>query len=160
MAVNAYLVIDSRPGPSTSKKDAIDILSFSFGANQTQTYQAGSSGQETRAGRADIHNVTVMKVLDKTSPLLFDDCVTCNILTKVTLIYDKHTGDKHEDYVKLELSNALITSVQQSGSNENPTESVSFAFGKIKVMYNPEGEDKKLAGFIEKGFDLAALSAF
>ncbi len=35
MAVNAYLIIDGRPGPSTSKQDAIDILSFSFGASQT-----------------------------------------------------------------------------------------------------------------------------
>ncbi len=34
MAVNAYLIIDGRPGPSTSKKDAIDILSFSFGASR------------------------------------------------------------------------------------------------------------------------------
>ena len=36
MAVNAYLVIDGRPGPSTSKTNAIDILSFSFGASQTR----------------------------------------------------------------------------------------------------------------------------
>jgi len=35
MAVNAYLIIDGRPGPSTSKQNAIDILSFSFGASQT-----------------------------------------------------------------------------------------------------------------------------
>jgi hypothetical protein len=31
-AVNAYLIVDGRPGPSTSKAGAIDILSFSFGA--------------------------------------------------------------------------------------------------------------------------------
>jgi hypothetical protein len=30
-AVNSYLIIDGRPGPSTSKVQAIDILSFSFG---------------------------------------------------------------------------------------------------------------------------------
>ena len=54
MAVNAYLVIDGRPGPSTSKKDAIDILSFSFGASQTAVIGAGSSGGEARAGRANL----------------------------------------------------------------------------------------------------------
>src|SRR5262245_42941422 len=113
MAVNAYLIIDGRPGPSPSKDLAIDILSFHFGATQTQTYQAGASGQETRAGRADVQNVSVTKVLDKTSPLLFDDCVTGNILKKVTVIYDKPTGDKQEDFFKLELTNALITSIQQ-----------------------------------------------
>jgi len=160
MAVNAYLIIDGRPGPSLSKPDAIDILSFSFGASQTGTFQSGSSGHETRAGRADVGNVSIMKVLDKTSPFLFDDCVKGTIIKKVTLFYDKPMGAKQEDYFKLELTNALITSLQLSGSSENPTESVSFHFEKINVMYNPEGADKKLAGFIEKGFDTKTLKTF
>ena len=46
MPVNAYLVVADRPGPSTSKKDAIDILSFSFGATQHHVIGPGSSGGE------------------------------------------------------------------------------------------------------------------
>ncbi len=65
-------------------------------------------------------NLTVMKVVDKTSPLLFDDCVTGNILKTVDLIYDKPMGDQQEDYFKIHMENALITSIQHSGSNENP----------------------------------------
>jgi type VI secretion system secreted protein Hcp len=160
MPVNAYLIIDGRPGPSTSKSNAIDILSFSFGATQTATFGAGSSGSETRAGRADVHNVSVMKVMDKTSPLLFDDCVTGNILKKVEIIYDKPMGDDQQDYFKLEMTEALISSIQLSGSNENPTESISFAFAKIKVYYNPEDAAGKLSGFIDKGFDLQKLKPF
>lgn len=156
MAVNAYLMIDGRPGPSTSKTNAIDILSFSFGASMQHTIGAGSSGGESRAGRANLSDLTVMKVLDKTSPLLFDDCVTGNILTKVELFYDKPMGDNQEDYFKIELDNALITSIQLSGSSENPMESVSFAFNKVKVSYNPE-EGGALKGFIDKGFDLLTI---
>lgn len=156
MAVNAYLIIDGRPGPSTSKQNAIDVLSFSFGASQTAVIGSGSSGGEARAGRADVSNLTIMKVLDKTSPLLFDDCVTGNYLDKVDLIYDKPMGDQQEDYFKIHMENALITSVQLSGSSENPVESVSFAFSKVKVSYNPE-EDGKLKGFIDKGFDVLKL---
>jgi len=156
MAVNAYLIIDGRPGPSTSKQDAIDILSFSFGASQTAVIGVGSSGGEARSGRADLHNVSIMKVTDKTSPLLFEDCVTGNIFKKVDIIYDKPVGDSQEDYFKIHMENAMITSVALSGSNENPTESVSFAFGKIKVSYNPE-EDGKLKGFVDKGFDVLKL---
>ena len=156
MAVNAYLIIDGRPGPSTSKKNAIDILSFSFGASQTAVIGPGSSGGEARSGRADLANVSIMKVTDKTSPLLFDDCVTGNIYKTVDVIYDKPVGDSQEDYFKIHMENAMITSVQLSGSNENPTESVSFAYGKIKVSYNPE-EDGKLKGFVDKGFDVLKL---
>ncbi len=156
MAVNAYLIIDGIPGPSTSKKDAIDILSFSFGASNSAVIGAGASGGETRAGRADISNITVMKVLDKTSPALFEKCVAGAFLKKVDIIYDKPMGNKQEDYFKLHMEDALITSVQLSGSNENPTESVSFAFSKVKVGYNPENEGK-LAGFVEKGFDVQKI---
>jgi type VI secretion system secreted protein Hcp len=156
MAVNAYLVIDGRPGPSTSKKDAIDVLSFSFGASMSAVIGAGSSGGESRAGRANLSDVTIMKVLDKTSPLLFDDCVTGNYLTKVDLIYDKPMGDSQEDYFKIHMEDALITSIQLSGSNENPMESISFAFSKVKVSYNPE-EEGALKGFIDKGFDVLKL---
>ena len=156
MAVNAYLMIDGRPGPSTSKPNAIDILSFSFGATMSAVIGPGSSGGEARAGRANLNDVSIMKVVDKTSPLLFDDCVTGNYLKSVDIIYDKPMGDDQQDYYKIHLEDALITSFQNSGSNENPMESISFAYSKIKVSYNPE-EDGALKGFIDKGFDVLKL---
>ena len=156
MAVNAYLMIDGRPGPSTSKQGAIDILSFSFGASQTAVIGVGSSGGEARAGRANLGDLSIMKVVDKTSPLLFDDCVTGNYLKSVDIVYDKPMGDDQQDYYKIHLEDALITSFQNSGSNENPMESISFAYSKIKVSYNPE-EDGALKGFIDKGFDVLKL---
>jgi type VI secretion system secreted protein Hcp len=156
MAVNAYLIIDGRPGPSTSKKDAIDILSFSFGATQTAVIGPGSSGGEARSGRANVQDVSIMKVVDKTSPLLFDDCVTGNYLNSVDIVYDKPMGDDQQDYYKIHMEDALITSIQHSGSHENPMESVTFAFSKIKVSYNPE-EDGSLKGFIDKGFDVLTV---
>jgi len=156
MAVNAYLVIDSIPGPSTSKTNAIDIMSFSFGASNTAVLGAGSSGGEARAGRADFSNLSIMKVLDKTSPLLFDSCVNGTFLKKVEILYDKPVGNKPTDYFTILLDDALITAVSLSGSNENPMESVSFAFSKVKVSYNPE-EDGAMKGFIDKGFDVLKL---
>jgi type VI secretion system secreted protein Hcp len=156
MAVNAYLIIDGRPGPSTSKTNAIDILSFSFGASQTSVIGVGSSGGEARAGRANMSDLSIMKVVDKVSPLLFDDCVTGNYLKKVDIIYDKPMGNNQEEYYKIHLEDALITSIQHSGSNENPMESITFAYSKIKVSYNPE-EAGALKGFIDKGFDVLKL---
>ncbi len=156
MAVNAYLLIDGRPGPSTSKQNAIDVLSFSFGATQTAVIGVGSSGGEARAGRANLQDLTIMKVADKVTPLLFDDCVTGNYLKTVDLIYDKPMGDDQQDYYKIHLEDALITSFQNSGSAENPIESISFAYSKIKVSYNPE-EGGALKGFIDKGFDVLKL---
>ena len=47
-------------------------------------------------------------------------------------------GDEQQDYFRIYLKDALITSVQLSGSNENPTESVSFAFQAVEVAYKAE----------------------
>lgn len=159
MAVNAYLYVDGVEGPSTSKPKCIDILSFSWGVSQTSVYGTGASGKEAKAGRADFSNLTVMKVLDKTSPLLADHCASGNILKEVYMIYDKPVGDKQEDYFRIYLKDALITSLQLSGSSENPTESVSFAFQAVEIAYKPEKDDGTLDAAIPKGYDLESLKA-
>jgi len=159
MAVNAYCIVDGVPGPSTSLSNAIDILSFSFGASNTAVFGPGASGGESRAGRTDVQNVTIMKVLDKTSPQLFENCVTGDYLKSVEIQYFKPMGNKQDVYFKIRMENVLITSVQLSGSNENPTESVSFAFAKVKVSYNPESGGK-LQGFVDKGFDVEKLATW
>jgi type VI secretion system secreted protein Hcp len=159
MAVNAYLFVDGVTGPSTSKTGFIDILSFSFGASNTSTYGVGASGKEAKAGRVDFSNLSIMKVLDATSPLLNQHCWSGDILDKVYILYDKPVGDAQADYFRIYLQDALITSVQVSGSSENPTESISFAFQKVEVAYKPENDDGTLGGSIAKGMDLSALSS-
>jgi len=159
MAVNAYLLVDGVPGPSTSLSNAIDVMSFSFGASNTAVFGSASSGGESRAGRADVSHVNIMKVLDKTTPQLFEHCVTGDYITSVELRYFKPMGTKQEVYFKILMQNALVTSIQLSGSNENPTESVSFAFAKIKVSYNPESGGK-LQGFVDKGWDVEKLGTW
>jgi len=156
MAVNAYCIIKGVPGPSTSLADAIDILSFSFGASNSAVFGPGSSGGESRAGRADLSHVSIMKVLDKTSPTLFADCVTGDYIDSVDVQYFKPMGNKQDVYFKIHMEKVIITSIQLSGSNENPTESISFAFAKLKVSYNPE-KDGKLQGFVDKGWDVEKL---
>src|SRR5258708_23222651 len=117
MAVNAYPYVDGIEGPSTSKTGFIDVLSFSWGVSQTSTYGAGASGKEAKAGRADFSNLSIMKVLDKTTPLLCDHCASGNILPKVYILYDKPVGDKQQVYFRIWIKDALITSVHLSGSN-------------------------------------------
>jgi type VI secretion system secreted protein Hcp len=159
MAVNAYLYVDTVTGPSTSKTGFIDILSFSIGASNTSTYGAGASGMEAKAGRADLSNLSIMKVLDKTSTTLFNHCCSGDILKKVYILYDKPVGTEQADYYRVYLQDALITSVQQSGSNENPTESVSFAFQAIEIAYKAEKDDGTLDGAIAAGFNLETLKS-
>jgi type VI secretion system secreted protein Hcp len=135
MAVNAYIIIAGITGPSTSKTGAIDILSFSWGASNTSTYGTGASGKEAKAGRANLADLSIMKVLDATSPTLFSHCVSGDILATVQLLYDKPVGDKQQDYY------------------------VIFAYQAIEIGYAPENDDGTLAAALRKGFDLETLSS-
>lgn len=154
MAVHSHLFIDGVDGPSTSRTNHIDILSFSWGVSNTSTYGTGASGMESKAGRADFSNLTIMKVSDKTTPLLSDHCSSGNILSKVYILYSKPVGDKQQPYFRIWIKDALITSHQISGSAENPTESVSFAFQAVEVAYAPEKDDGSLDAAVRKGYNL------
>ena len=158
MAVNAYLYIDGVDGPSTSKPKHIDVLSFNWGVSQTSTYGPGASGKEAKAGRADFTNLTIAKVVDKTTPFLCDHCASGDILKEVYILYDKPVGDAQDDYFRIYLKDAIITGVHLSGSNENPTESVSFAFQSVEIAYRAEKDDGSLDGAIPKGYDLESLT--
>ncbi|MGD0360688.1 MAG: type VI secretion system tube protein Hcp [Bryobacteraceae bacterium] len=161
MAVNAYLYVDGVTGPSTSKTGFIDILSFSWGVSQTSTYGTGASGKEAKAGRADFQNLSIMKVLDNASPLLCECCASGTIVDKVYILYDKPVGKGatvQQDYFRIYLKDALVTSLQLSGSSENPTESITFAFQAVEIAYKAEQDDGTLAAAVPKGWDLAALN--
>jgi type VI secretion system secreted protein Hcp len=103
-----------------------------------------------------------MKVLDATSPLLFNYISSGTIISKVYILYDKPAGTNaavQQDYFRIFLADAMITSLQLSGSNDNPSESVSFAFQSVEIAYKAEQDDGTLAAAVPKGYDLETLAA-
>jgi len=138
-AVNAYLTLDGIDGPSPTKLHAIDILSFSVGV---------AAPDPSKLQKSVCSNLSVMKVLDQTSPLLFQAAVTGKPFATAVLSYDKPTGAVQQTYFTLTLENALLTSVQESGSNENPTESVSLKSSTMTFSYRPQKPDGSLADAI------------
>jgi type VI secretion system secreted protein Hcp len=157
MAVSAYMTIKGITGPSTSKPNAIDILSFSQGVSVVSTYGVGASGNESRSGRPDFGPVAVMKVSDKASPFLFQYCVKANVIPSVVIEYTKPVGGKQQTYLKVSLGDALITSFQISGSSEHPSESVTFAYQAIEIAYAAEKDDGTLDSLVPKGYTGANL---
>ncbi len=142
-AVNAYLLVDGIEGGSTSRAHAIDVLSFSQGVSRALAGTAGSA-QGTRVGKVACSDLSIFKVLDVASVPLIQAVFTGQIIPHVTLIYDKPVGDKQQTFFTLTLSNAIVTSVQESGSNENPTESVSFSATTFAYSFSPEKDDGSL----------------
>jgi type VI secretion system secreted protein Hcp len=142
-AVNAYLLVDGIKGGSTSRENAIDLLSFSQGVSRIVATTAGA-GAGARAGKVACSDLSIMKVVDVASVPLIQAAFTGQIIPHVTVIYDKPVGEKQQTYFTITLSNVIVTSVQQSGSNENPTESVSFSATTFAYSFSPEKDDGSL----------------
>ncbi|GAB4411466.1 MAG: hypothetical protein OHK0021_20400 [Bryobacter sp.] len=144
---NAYLYIKGCEGTSTIKKDAIEIHSFSWGVSNSGA-SAKASG-ESRAGRPDCSELNIMKNVDPTSHKLMLNCIKCQAFDEGTLGYFKQLNDTNVEYFQLVMTQIYVSSMQISGSGDNPMESISLAYEKIEFKYNPEKPDKKgLAGWV------------
>ncbi|HVK15393.1 MAG TPA: type VI secretion system tube protein Hcp [Fimbriiglobus sp.] len=159
MAFDAYMYFEEPGGGAvlpegeTSDKEfaakkAFEVFSFSLGASNPTTIGSGSGGASS--GRVSYSTVNVMKRTDKSSPKLVATCNSGGHFGKVTLVLRKSGQDKAkagEAFLTYEFHKVFVDSIQWSGSSggdDVPTESLSLAFGAIKIGYKPQNKDGSL----------------
>jgi type VI secretion system secreted protein Hcp len=124
MAFDAFLKIEGIEGESTDNKHKgeIEVLSFHWNVSHP-----------AKGGRAKLTDFQVVKNLDKASPLLFEACCSGDHISDALFTARKAGGDKFE-FLKIKLTDVIITSVSPAGSSggDLPMEQVSFSFGKIE----------------------------
>jgi type VI secretion system secreted protein Hcp len=139
MAVDMFLEIEGIPGESSddAHKEWIEVLSYSLGVSQPVSVASRTGGRT--GGRADFADLTVEKTLDAATPDLSIYCAKGTHIPSIVLELCLATGDKHT-FMKYELTDSVVTSVTPGGSQSDdikPTETVTFAYGKIKWEYTP-----------------------
>ncbi|MEO6798783.1 MAG: type VI secretion system tube protein Hcp [Rhodanobacter sp.] len=161
MAFDAFIQLDGIKGESTDDKhkDWLEILSYGFGAQQSQSGTASSAGSLASA-RVNIQNFTFTHNLDIASPKLFEYCCNGKTIPKVTINLNRAGGDKQK-YMEYKLTDVIVTSVGKGGDSKSdhhdvPMEAVSLAFAKIEMTYTKIGIDGKAAGNASAGWDLKA----
>ncbi len=140
MAVpDIYLKIDGIDGEAQDSKhtNEIEVLSFSWGVSNSGS---GAVGTGSGSSRASLSDLSIMKHVDKASPGLFLACCTGKHLPTATLSVRKAGGDAPVEYLKYDLTEVYISSVQTSGSDGGgiATESASLNFSKMEVTYTPQ----------------------
>ncbi len=156
MAFDAFLKIDGIPGESTDDKhkDWIEILSYSWGVSQTTSRSASTSGGAS-AERADFQDFSIVKAMDKASPKIALACASGKHLKDVTLELCRAGGDKLK-YMEYKLSEVIVSSASVGGGGGGePTESVTFDYGKIEWTYTQQKRaDGTGGGQIAANWDL------
>jgi len=154
-SVDMFIKIDTIPGESTDKDhvDEIDVESFSWGATQSGSSGVGGGGGVGKVSFQDFHFV---HNVDKASPKLFEATATGKTIPKVEFTVRK-AGDKPFEYIKITMSDVLITGFNAGGSGDKkPTEEVTLNFAKIEFEYTPQGADGNALDKVKAGYDLKA----
>lgn len=151
MAVNAVIKANGIEGNSTVEQGSIQIFSYSWGASISHSMGVGAN--DSRSGKPDFQDLHITKALDATSPFLLEKMCKNDPITELTLKYFKNIKETNAMYIEYKLTNAFVTSLQQSGSTENPVESVSFAYDKIEFSYHKENASND-------GVELAATKGY
>lgn len=155
MAFDMFLKLDGVKGESkdSKHKDEIHIESFSWGMNQTGTHGAGGGGG---AGKVSVHDISVTKYVDKASPSLMLFCANGKHI-KEGLITVRKAGEKPLEYLKIKLTDILVSGVQQAGhGSDQLSENLTLNFAKFHVEYQEQKPDGSGQPAGEMGWDVKA----
>lgn len=156
MAADNFLQIDGIKGESTDEKhkEWIEILSYNFGVSQMASAASPSATSASAGHRADFQDLSIVKMMDKASPMLVKACAKGDPIKEVKLELCRATGNKSV-YMEYKLTKVIVSSVSVGGGGgSEPTESVTFNFGKIELTYTPFDRDGKAMGKVPAGWDL------
>jgi type VI secretion system secreted protein Hcp len=126
----------------TGSGEWIEVESFSWGVTQTGAFGGGGGGG---AGKAQFQDLMFTSHLTEFSALIAKNVATgTHVKTVVLEDFSTETRRSNETvYLKITLSDCLITSYQVGGSagdSSLPMESISISYAKIQYSYNPKGE--------------------
>jgi type VI secretion system secreted protein Hcp len=142
---DSFLKIEGIPGESrdSKHKDEIEVLSFSFGATSSGSLGAGGGGG---AGKVNFQDFHFVHRLDKASPNLLLACANGKHYKEAVLTLRK-AGKGQLEYLKIKLTEVLVSSYQLGGSAEGgesvPMGEFSLAFGRIRLDYSEQSATGK-----------------
>ncbi|MCX7112509.1 MAG: type VI secretion system tube protein Hcp [Candidatus Methylumidiphilus sp.] len=158
MAVDIFLKIEDPPikgeALDDKHKDEIDVLAWSWGLSNSGNAQTGGGAG---AGKVNVQDLSVTKYIEKSTTDLF--LSTCNGQHhKTATLTVRKAGTNPVEYVKITMTEVLITSLSTGGSGgeDRLTENLSLNFAKCKVEYTPQKTDGSAEATQTVGWDIAA----
>ncbi|HEF4732006.1 Hcp family type VI secretion system effector [Burkholderia multivorans] len=155
MAQDIFLKIDGINGESLDDKhkDEIEILNWDWEVLQESSMHSGSGGG---AGKATVKDLTFEHNIDRASPNLMKYALTGKHIDQAVLVMRKAGGNPLE-YLKLTMSDVIVTRVKPSGSKageEKSRETVSLSFSKVKQEYVVQNAQGGSGGAVTASFDI------
>lgn len=157
-AFDAFLEIDGIEGEAEDSKmgKQVELLSYSFGATQTGSFQYGGGGSTGKVAFNDFH---FTKRCDSSTPKLLEACCAGKHIPKCTMSLRKSgggEGSEQQVFYQVVFSDVVISSQSISGVGSGdpvPTESISFNFGAMVQEYFKQDAKGKVTSAAKRGWD-------
>jgi type VI secretion system secreted protein Hcp len=149
MAVDMFLKLEGIKGEAQDKTHAeeIDVLAWSWGMSQSGNFHSGGGGG---SGKANFQDISITKYIDKSSMTLMGYIASGKHIPTATLIVRKAGGDDPLEYIKIDMTQVMVTSLSTGGSGgeDKLTENISLNFASVATYYKPQ---------TDKGIEEAAI---
>ena len=154
MASDIFAKIGDIKGESldSKHKDEIEVLSWSWGVQQSGTMATGGGGGE---GKASFNDFNFTHHVDKASPVLLKACATGEHIKEATITVRK-AGKGQQEFLILKMTDVIITSVNPSGSGDSAAtaEAVALQSSKVDLEYKPQKADGSLDAGVHFKYDI------
>jgi type VI secretion system secreted protein Hcp len=156
MATDVFAKIGTIKGESADAKhkDEVDVLSWSWGVNQSGTMAHGGGGGE---GKASFNDFNFTHHIDKASPVLLKACATGEHIKEATITVRK-AGKGQQEFLIIKMNDIIITGVHPSGSGNGTgvatAETVGMQFAKVDLEYKPQKADGSLDAGVHFKYDI------
>ena len=156
-------------GGNKDKLDGcIELVSMHFGMKQQITTDVSNTARTS--GRPNLHDITLVKYFDKTSPLLYKACLTAKPIgagdntSKIFILRnsnDESGKSSIANILTIELTNAIVSAIEtQSHPNDMTTEQFTLNFTKVKWTYTSQSSDVVTGGNVEYGWSVEGNRAY
>ncbi len=157
MAVDILLDIEGVTGESKIQgfENKIDILSWNWGLTNSGDMHSGGGGG---SGKVDVHDLSLTKYIDKSTPTLTKSCSNGNHFPKAMLTVRKSGGDAPVEYLTLEMKKVLVTGIHSGGGagDDRIMEDIVLNFAEYKFSYKPQKDDGTAEAPIDFGWSMEA----
>jgi type VI secretion system secreted protein Hcp len=154
MASDIFAKIGDIKGESldSKHKDEVEILSWSWGVQQSGSMAHGGGGGE---GKASFNDFNFTHHVDKASPVLLKACATGEHIKEATITVRK-AGKGQQEFLIIKMNDIIITSVNPSGSGDGAStaEMVALQCAKVDLEYKPQKADGSLDAGLHFKYDI------
>ncbi|WKE65734.1 type VI secretion system tube protein Hcp [Gallaecimonas kandeliae] len=151
MQANTYLDYEGVKGEATADqyKDMITVLSMDFNVHREISSYTGTA-MDREASATRLGDITITKLQDKASTDLFKEA-TVGKGKKATFHVTKQ-GEKIEEIMKIELTDAMISNYSVSISGDRPVETMTISYTEMTMTVTPTDDKNNVQAPLVYGY--------